>query len=141
MCVAWRARCVVARRAGPPVLSAERRLRLPGGYDANGNVGQIIDWLSGGRIVAYYEYDPYGGKLVATGAYAASNPFRFSTKCFEAELDYPGTTADGLYHYGERRNHDVIILEAAPSEGSYESRRFGLTLSSLPNSVSSSFLG
>ena len=67
-------------------------------YDANGNVGQLID-LSDGSIDAKYEYDPYGGNLLdpddpnESGPYAAENPFRFSTKYFDAE------TALGYWGY------------------------------------------
>jgi RHS repeat-associated protein len=62
-------------------------------FDANGNVGQLMD-SSTGTIVAHYEYDPFGNLLVATGPEAANNPFRFSTKYDDAEV--------GLYYYGYR---------------------------------------
>jgi hypothetical protein len=54
-------------------------------YDANGNVGQVLD-ASDGSIAAKYEYDAYGNNLLdptdpnESGPYAADNPFRFSTK-------------------------------------------------------------
>ena len=56
-------------------------------YDANGNVGQVMDATNVNTITtaAKYEYDPYGNTLSATGTYAASNPFRFSTKWFDTE--------------------------------------------------------
>lgn len=82
-------------------------------YDGNGNVGQVVEWspdVSGGagalgtawgdaRRAARYEYDPYGrtvgpdttgdGKFNESqdnpGPYAATNPFRFSTKYFDTE--------------------------------------------------------
>jgi RHS repeat-associated protein len=72
-------------------------------HDANGNVGQLIDatYLAGqpaatfGDIAAHYEYtDPFGTHSVAAGPYAASNPFRFSTK--------PHDEQAGLYYYGHR---------------------------------------
>ncbi|MBK8915061.1 MAG: RHS repeat-associated core domain-containing protein [Phycisphaerales bacterium] len=85
-------------------------------YDANGNVGQLIEWATGaggatgmawsaGRLAATYEYDPYGnivgpdadgdGNIAEeAGPYAAINPFRFSTKFLDAE--------SGLYYYGYR---------------------------------------
>ncbi len=70
-------------------------------YDANGNVGQLIDWAHdpndpNGAIVARYEYDPYG-KVIGpdddddgdwrddAGPYATENPIRFSTKYFDDE--------------------------------------------------------
>ena len=62
------------------------------------NVGQLIDWENDGDVVAKYEYDPYGGDLLdpddpnESGPYAAANPFRFSSKYFDAEtaLGYSG---------------------------------------------------
>jgi RHS repeat-associated protein len=62
-------------------------------YDGNGNVGQVVR-ADNQAIAARYEYDPYGNTLVAEGAYADANPFRFSTKWFDAEI--------GLYYYGYR---------------------------------------
>ena len=61
--------------------------------DANGNVGQVVDWASG-EIVARYEYDAYGDMLVADGSYALTNPFRFSTKYWDDE--------SGLGYWGYR---------------------------------------
>jgi len=66
-------------------------------YDANGNVGQVLDG-SDGSIAAKYEYDAYGNNLLdpndpnQSGPYAADNPFRFSTKYWddETELGYWG---------------------------------------------------
>ncbi|QOJ13665.1 MAG: RHS repeat-associated core domain-containing protein [Planctomycetia bacterium] len=74
-------------------------------YDANGNVGQLVEWSSGaggasgmawasGRMVATYEYDPYGNTVSKSGTYADTNLFRFSTKFLDAET--------GLYYYGYR---------------------------------------
>ena len=74
-------------------------------YDANGNVGQLVAWASGfggasgdewhaDRLVAHYEYDPYGNVVNQTGAYAEENPFRFSTKYFDDET--------GLGYWGYR---------------------------------------
>ncbi|GBC63464.1 hypothetical protein DENIS_4458 [Desulfonema ishimotonii] len=61
-------------------------------YDANGNVGQLVN--EEGVIVARYEYDPFGNEIVAEGAGAQGNPFRFSTKYLDAET--------GLVYYGFR---------------------------------------
>jgi len=47
-----------------------------------------------GAAVASYEYDPFGKTLLKSGSSADANPFRFSTKYFDAEL--------GLYYYGYR---------------------------------------
>ena len=62
-------------------------------YDANGNVTELVD-ASDGSMAAHYEYDPYGNIIYSTGILADDNPFRFSTKYFDAEYD--------LYYYGYR---------------------------------------
>ena len=62
-------------------------------YDANGNVGQLVN-AADGALAAHYEYDPFGNLLVATGSEAGSNPFRFSTKSLDTET--------GLSYYGYR---------------------------------------
>jgi RHS repeat-associated protein len=61
-------------------------------YDANGNVGQLVD--GEGTLVAAYEYDVYGNQVQVAGSNAAENPFRFSTKYYDA--------LSGLYYYGYR---------------------------------------
>ncbi|WP_205880821.1 RHS repeat-associated core domain-containing protein, partial [Limisphaera ngatamarikiensis] len=48
-------------------------------YDGNGNVWTLVS-ASTGTETARYEYGPFGEPLRLTGAAAASNPFRFSTK-------------------------------------------------------------
>jgi RHS repeat-associated protein len=60
-------------------------------YDANGNVGQVVDltattWSSA-AITAHYEYAPHGGvtNTISGYAYAAENPWRFSTKQWDPE--------------------------------------------------------
>mgnify|MGYP003810981151 CR=1 FL=1 len=75
-------------------------------YDANGNVGQILDADNlTGDLAARYEYDPYGNVIGpdpnADGnwqehatAFALANPFRFSTRWFDAET--------GMHYYGHR---------------------------------------
>jgi RHS repeat-associated protein len=70
-------------------------------YDANGNVGQLVD-RSDGSLDARYEYDAYGNTIASAGDYADDNPLRFSTKYFDGELDYAETTNDGLYYFGYR---------------------------------------
>lgn len=62
-------------------------------YDANGNVGQLID-SANGSIVAHYEYDPFGNEINVFGSMADANIFRFSTKYYDTETD--------LYYYGYR---------------------------------------
>jgi RHS repeat-associated protein len=61
-------------------------------FDANGNVSEYLD--STGAIAAHYEYDPFGGTTVATGAKATDFSHRFSTKFLDPET--------GLYYYGYR---------------------------------------
>ncbi|WP_124330899.1 RHS repeat domain-containing protein [Desulfonema ishimotonii] len=67
-------------------------------YDANGNVGQLVD--EAGAIVAHYEYDPFGNEIRAEGDDAQNNPFRSSTKYLDAET--------GLYYYGFRYYHTEL---------------------------------
>ncbi len=62
-------------------------------YDGNGNVTQLVNALNG-VISANYRYDPFGKTLLATGAMADKNPFRFSTKYFDE--------FSGLYYFGYR---------------------------------------
>jgi len=52
-------------------------------YDANGNVGQVVETTLGsaGTIVAHYEYTPYGQVLVEP---LFDQPYRFSTKPFDS---------------------------------------------------------
>ncbi|MBI5865505.1 MAG: RHS repeat-associated core domain-containing protein [Planctomycetes bacterium] len=66
-------------------------------YDANGNATQLLDPAAttvSNALVVRYEYDPYGNAVVATGTYATSNRWRFSTKTFDAET--------GLGYWGYR---------------------------------------
>ena len=62
-------------------------------YDANGNVGQLVN-ATDGTIEAHYEYDPFGRLVKSTGSKAASNQYRFSTKPMDQQT--------GLYYYGYR---------------------------------------
>ena len=62
-------------------------------YDANGNLHALVN-RAGGAITAAYEYSAFGETLRATGSYAATNNFRFSTKYTDAET--------GLLYYGRR---------------------------------------
>lgn len=61
-------------------------------YDANGNVSEVLN--SSGAVVAHYEYDAFGATFVASGSYATTNEYRFSTKPLDATSD--------LYYYGFR---------------------------------------
>lgn len=62
-------------------------------YDGNGNIHGMIK-ASDGSLAAAYEYDAFGQTLRESGTYAASNPFRFSTKYTDTET--------GLVYYGTR---------------------------------------
>ena len=73
-------------------------------YDANGNVGQLVD--AGGGLSAKYEYDAFGKTVRATGATANVCRFRFSAKYHDDET--------GLVYYGFRYFY--------PPTGSWTSR-------------------
>jgi RHS repeat-associated protein len=62
-------------------------------YDANGNVGQVVG-AGDGSLAARYEYDGFGQTVLAEGDLASQNPYRFSTKVFDEEVN--------LYYYGYR---------------------------------------
>jgi len=88
-------------------------------YDANGNVGQVLD-ASDGSIAAKYEYDPYGNNLLdptdpnESGPYAADNPFRFSTKYWDDET---GLGYWGYRYYNPRLGRWVSRDPAAEAGG------------------------
>jgi RHS repeat-associated protein len=72
-------------------------------YDANGNVGQVINLSAASAaasIVAKYEYDPYGNVTAQSGDYAETNPFRFSTKYWDDET--------GLGYWGLRYYSSIL---------------------------------
>ena len=62
------------------------------GYDGGGNVTLLTD--ENGDDVGRYRYDAFGNTLEASGARAAENPYRFSTKELHG--------ASGLYDFGFR---------------------------------------
>jgi len=62
-------------------------------YSANGDVAQLVK-ASDGSFGAKYQYYPYGGEIGAVGSYAGTNPFRLSTKYWDAEQQ--------AYYYGYR---------------------------------------
>lgn len=72
-------------------LSESGKHRFPA-FDANGNVGQLLD--ENARAVAAYTYDPFGNVTEMAGAEAEQNPWRFSNKPVEAET--------GWVYYGYR---------------------------------------
>lgn len=61
--------------------------------DANGNIAALIN-TGTNTVAASYEYSPFGELLRVEGAYAAANPFRFSSKFTDDET--------GLLYYGLR---------------------------------------
>jgi RHS repeat-associated protein len=62
-------------------------------YDANGNLIAMVK-ASNSTLAAKYDYSPYGETLTSTGSFAATNPFKFSTKYCDVET--------GLYYFGYR---------------------------------------
>ncbi|HEX2855460.1 MAG TPA: hypothetical protein VHO24_19650, partial [Opitutaceae bacterium] len=62
-------------------------------YDGNGNIHALVNRATG-TLTATYEYSSFGETLRATGTYAATNNFRFSTQYTDAET--------GLLYYGYR---------------------------------------
>ncbi|MDI1319846.1 MAG: DUF1990 family protein, partial [bacterium] len=62
-------------------------------YDAMGNNHGMIK-ATDGSLAAVYEYDAFGNTLRESGTYAATNPWRFSTKYTDVET--------GLVYYGHR---------------------------------------
>lgn len=76
---------------------ASADLKYAYAYDANGNVGQVLDYTAttvANAVTAKYEYDAYGNVTASGGTYAATNPWRFSTKQFDA--------VTGLGYWGSR---------------------------------------
>lgn len=63
------------------------------GYDGNGNVNALINAATG-LSAAFYDYDPFGNTIRATGSFASSNSIRFSSKYEDLE--------SGLIYYGHR---------------------------------------
>ena len=53
-------------------------------YDANGNVTDLVD--TNGNSVAHYEYGPFGGTITQSGSLADDNPFRFSSKYLDEDV-------------------------------------------------------
>jgi len=68
-------------------------------YDTNGNIAQAVQSTSGLPLVAHYEYDPYGKVIGVPTGFAATHPFRFSTKWFDNET---GLGYWGIRYYSPR---------------------------------------
>ncbi len=60
--------------------------------DGNGNITAMMN--RHGRLVAKYHYDPFGNLQGQAGPLAAANPYRFSSKQYQANT--------GMYSYGFR---------------------------------------
>jgi len=67
-------------------------------YDGNGNTTEITNEITGTSAAAY-RYDAFGNTLVATGSYAATNKYRFSTKPIDAEVTGATLYYDGYSYY------------------------------------------
>ncbi|MBC2735424.1 MAG: RHS repeat protein [Desulfobacteraceae bacterium] len=65
-------------------------------FDANGNVGQLVN-VYAGIVTAHYEYDPFGKFVCSINRLGIDNPHQFSTKHIDRETD--------LYYYGYRYYH------------------------------------
>ena len=62
-------------------------------FDGNGNIAGLIN-SADGKVLADYEYGPFGEVIRTTGPMAKANPMRFSTKYQDDESD--------LVYYGYR---------------------------------------
>jgi RHS repeat-associated protein len=121
-------------------------------HDANGNVTQLIAWAStveddsetalgnawdANRIAAHYEYGPYGNVLndltadddldgvPDAGAYAAANPWRFSTKQWDCET--------GLLYFGLRYRDRERWISRDPIEEAGGAHLYGFVLNAPVN--------
>jgi RHS repeat-associated protein len=102
-------------------------------YDANGNVGQLVDLSAPGngwsstRTYAHYEYDPYGNVVASGGASPASNPWRFSTKYWDAGSGDTGFGYWGYRYYradlGRWLNRDPMEEDGGINLYSYAANR------------------
>jgi RHS repeat-associated protein len=74
-------------------------------YDGNGNVVGLM--RGNGSLDATYRYTTFGGKAeTATNSatFASRNPYRFSTKYLDQEVE----TVEGTYYYGYRHYATVM---------------------------------
>ena len=60
-------------------------------HDGNKNVSEVV--ASGGDVSAHYEYAPFGAVIAQRGAFAADNPWRFSSEFADDD------TATVYYNY------------------------------------------
>jgi len=85
---------LLARTVNPSTLNPQLSANATAYYhcDGNGNITCMVD--SNGRIVAHYEYDPFGSMISMSGPLAGANRYRFSSKEWNENA--------GLYYYGFR---------------------------------------
>ena len=72
-------------------------------YDANGNVGQLVETTAGanyGDLAVKYEYGPYGSRVNTPAQDEYEQPFRFSTRQWDDET--------GLGYWGYRYYSPVL---------------------------------
>ena len=82
---------LLARTVNPSTLNPQLSANATAYYhcDGNGNITCMVD--SNGRIVAHYEYDPFGNAISVSGPLAGANAYRFSSKEWNENT--------GLYYY------------------------------------------
>ena len=80
-----------------PLATGNWQLFLPT-YDANGNITEYV--TTNGKIVAHYDYSPFGETLIESGDLASTFTHRFSTK--------PRCPVTGLYEYQMRKYRPEI---------------------------------
>ncbi len=85
-------------------------------YDAGGNVGQVVD-TDNDNIEVKYEYDPYGRRTNTAVGGELEQPFRFSTKFFDAE--------SGLHYFGYRYSTLGVSKAVTPGIAKQRTRRIG----------------
>ena len=54
-------------------------------HDGNKNVSEVI--ASDCSLAAHYEYAPFGALTVSRGAFAAANPWRFSSEYYDGSMN------------------------------------------------------
>ena len=94
-------------------------------YDGRGNIRNVLD--GGQNTVATYDYVAFGGERTHVGAYADSNPFRFSTKYCDDET--------GLMYYGGRHYNPGWAAGCPETRSGRPGELICMSLSKMPQSV------
>ena len=55
-------------------------------HDGNKNVSDLVFFNGGSGVAAHYEYAPFGALTRAVGESTFSNPWRFSSECFDDDV-------------------------------------------------------